>query len=445
MAFRLDAGLVKCSCFLAALVCTAALAGGQTTGPTTNTATAPSFVVGPLEIRVTAVQGGGQYRTADDSHWRKVVAGLQLAEGAQFRTGPKGSIQFTVGTDQVYRVDRLSSVTVLRASLQPDGTIRTDVGMTYGRVSKDLDQPELPHDDTILAPSSTLAVRGTRVALYDQPPYAPEAVSLTGAADFTNIHGLLVHLGTKGGGKVAVGADAASAAEYQMAQNEVDPLGAGDAGRTQAETKLISLLGGVQGTQLGVFGSLVSGKATPLESVIGSLPVEGELFFGMNFVGNPFVEVNYTVTSPLGEVVSRTNTMVPSGGVFETPPGSFTGDSSGSGFQQVDWVNAGITYPPGTYTVTQTLLGTSTQTLAQNPSITAETTQANVLITISKATGVGTNEAKLSYATLSSSNPTVQYQISAPFAAGTVNKITIGQASTTPPGSSLARLGHSGR
>jgi len=47
-----------------------------------------------LRIHVTAVQGGGQFRPDANSKWQKATEGLDLPEGVELRTGPKGSIQF---------------------------------------------------------------------------------------------------------------------------------------------------------------------------------------------------------------------------------------------------------------------------------------------------------------------------------------------------------------
>ncbi|HUB27785.1 MAG TPA: hypothetical protein VL992_20345, partial [Tepidisphaeraceae bacterium] len=358
--------------FIGVLGVWSAVAWCQTTAPAT-TSTSP-ITPGPLEIHVIAIQGGGQYRPDGEPKWQAVKAGLDLTEGVEFRTGPKGTIQFTVGTDQVYRVDRLTVVKVLRASLQPDGTIKTDVGMTYGRVSKDVDEPERPHDDMIIAPSSTLAVRGTRVSLYDQPPFAPEAVSLTGAADFTNIHGLLVHFGAKGQGKTLVNGNSTDAANTQLRTSDINPLGE-NSGLTPAQEEFAhNFLGGTSVLSSGIFSQLVVSKS-PTDTVFGALPVPGELFFALNWTGTPFTQIDYSVTSPLGEVVSHDELTAPSGGKYQSDVSNFTANSTGTGKQQITWAVLGETtgFPTGGYTISETLLGTTSASLAADPSITAAT------------------------------------------------------------------------
>ena len=54
---------------------------------------------------VTAVQGSAQFRPDANTKWQTVTVNLDASEGVEFRTGPKGTIQFTVGSDQVYRVE----------------------------------------------------------------------------------------------------------------------------------------------------------------------------------------------------------------------------------------------------------------------------------------------------------------------------------------------------
>jgi hypothetical protein len=323
----------------------------QAQATTPATGPAESSISGPLQIHVTAAQGGAQFRTDAASRWHSVVAGSDFIEGVEFRTGPKGTVQFTVGTDQVFRVDRLTAVKVLRANLNPDGTIRTDVGMTYGRVSKDVDEPSHPHQDTIVSPSSTLAVRGTRVSLYDQPPFAPEAVSLTGAAIYHNVHGPLVHLGAKGSGLAKVADGSNGAAQYQIESNVVDPNGL-FSGRSGSEyLALQSALGGLTGTELGVFQSASAdvGGAQGT-AVIGSIPVPGELFLYLSWNSSTLnTVVNFSVTTPTGQVISMAHT--PADASFNPSPGESNTAPMGFGTQEVDIGTINSKIAPGTYTI----------------------------------------------------------------------------------------------
>jgi len=230
-----------------------------------------------------------------------------------------------------------------------------------------VDEPERPHLDTIVSPSSTLAIRGTRVSLYDQPPYAPEAVSLTGAAVFTDLHKQLIAFGAKGEGKATVQQGDTSAAENQLQAVTVDPRGQ-FAGRTEQDNQLmqaLSVYGGTDFKNLGVFQFLVGqGGAASQAAIVGSLPDEGQLFFDLVWNGQPQSVVNFTVTDPSGEVVSFNKQSSPSGGMYI---GSNSAPN-GHGAQAVEWgLNPSLPmqFPVGTYTTSETLTtaGTASATL----------------------------------------------------------------------------------
>lgn len=334
-----------------------AIATASIAQTTTTTTSAPSG--GALAIVVTAVQGAAQYRASGETKWSIVKEGQQLTEGTELRTGTKGAVQFKVLPDQVYRVDRLTAVRILRANLE-NGVIKTDVGMTYGHVSKDLDAPSRPHDDKIVSPSSTLAIRGTRVSLFDQPPYPAEAVSLTGTAVFQTFKRQAVAFGSKGGGTAAVTSDVPSAANNSLYKTVVDPATA-FSGRTQEEQfQLLSLTayGGKGFSNLGVFSLLGRSEAGNLQqSVIGTPPVGEQLLFQMIWNGSPFSDVNLTVVSPRGEIVSNANPVVPSSG-SHSPNG--VADASGFGQESATWV---ISFPQGQYQIQEHLkAGANAQT-----------------------------------------------------------------------------------
>jgi hypothetical protein len=382
----------------------------------TESSTEPAEATGPLRITVTAVQGGAQYRPDSNSKWQAVSVGLDLTEGVEFRTGPKGTIQFTVGADQVFRVDRLTVVKMLRANLMPDGTIRTDVGMTYGRVSKDVDLPSHPHQDTIVSPSSTLAVRGTRVSLYDQPPYAPQAVSLTGAAIYQHLNRPIVHLGAHGSGKAKVNADSSDPGNYQLSSDLIDPNGA-FSGRTDPEIQaLLATLGGLSGNQLGVFQSLASPAGlNPNSTIVGSV-APGQLHFEVYWSSSTDNTVlQFSVASPLGDVVSLAKPMSPTGGSFNTISGQSPIASGGFGFEEVDWGVVGQNFPDGDYKVTTTLEGAVGEPLTPKSGI-----QISEYIYVEQdpastaAAGSPINSTYVGPFTLSAGHPTDTFRVPVP-------------------------------
>ena len=123
--------------------------------------------------------------------------------------------------DQTFTLDRLGTVRVDEAA-QHGNKITTDLIMKYGRTRYDIEAAGLEHEASIVSPSSTLAVRGTQVSLYDQPPFRPEAISFTGRAAFT-YHKSTIPVGQKKGSFAHVLAGADGASETAVDESTVDP------------------------------------------------------------------------------------------------------------------------------------------------------------------------------------------------------------------------------
>lgn len=119
-----------------------------------------------LEGVVTGVRGMVQIRQSEDDPWVKAEPGMKLTQGAEFRTGPRSSVQFKIPPDQTVVLDRLGTVKLLTAVAEHN-KIKTDLGMTYGRTRYDIRKAGFEHESTIRSPSATLSVRGTRVGIQD--------------------------------------------------------------------------------------------------------------------------------------------------------------------------------------------------------------------------------------------------------------------------------------
>src|SRR5438105_9048352 len=148
---------------------------------TQNAQTQPG--VEHLKATVTGIEGLVQVRGAENQPWQRAAVGMVVNEEAEFRTGPRSAVRFTLPPDQTVTLDRLGTVKVLEA-ISDGGKLRTNLGMKYGRTRYDIEAAGREHDSTITSPSNTLAVRGTKVSVLDQRPFAAEAVSLTGRAEF---------------------------------------------------------------------------------------------------------------------------------------------------------------------------------------------------------------------------------------------------------------------
>ncbi len=187
-----------------------------------------------LKVVVADVKGLVRVRSAPDQPWQKATVGMTLGEGAEFQTGPKSAVVCTIENDQTIVLDRLGVVSVAEAVKRGD-SVKTDLVMKYGRTEYEIESAGAKHDSTIRSPSSTLAVRGTRVNLYDQPPFTPSAESYTGRAVYQYAKRQTA-LGGPGRGAI-VRSNRGTAADSALGETVVDPSIA--VARTNSDARLI--------------------------------------------------------------------------------------------------------------------------------------------------------------------------------------------------------------
>ncbi len=252
-----------------------------------------------LKATITAVQGLVQVRESDDKPWKKAEVGMVVAQDAEFRTGPKSAVQFTLPPDQTVTLDRLGTVKLLQAVKQ-NGKIITNLGMKYGRTRYDIEAAGQEHESTISSPSSTLAVRGTKVSLYDQRPFNVQAVSLTGRASFRDGKKQLAFFGNKGQGKTVVAAGQTNAAAFSLDQAVIDPTLA--LARTDSEQSLITTLishGSTVSFDRTVGIKVVRGGTVPTDAqLIPALPGTFDIVLRWSTPGS---DLNLSVGSPGGK------------------------------------------------------------------------------------------------------------------------------------------------
>jgi hypothetical protein len=276
---------------------------------------------GAMKIVVGEVKGLVQVRTAPDQPWKKAEAGMELTEGAEFRTGPKSSVVCTIPPDQTIVLDRLGTVKVAEA-IRTGTKIKTDLVMKYGRTDYAIEAAGREHESTIRSPSSTLAVRGTQVRLYDQPPFAPQAQTFTGLASYRHAKR---QLAVGKGGKARGGQ---GSAETAMLESVVDPTVA--AARTVSESALIAneqSRGAVIGYEPNIDIPVVRGGPGPRSDaeLVQSLP--GVLNFVVRWTGNADVDI-FTTVQPgpplptiLGNFFQPTTVLYPGFGLETAPSG----------------------------------------------------------------------------------------------------------------------------
>jgi hypothetical protein len=308
---QLTGAIMRVSTFAAGLVSLAALAAYAVICPPAIAAEEPAttaFVLAPaappaapgsMPVIITAVHGLVQYRDDDSQPWHIATAQAQISQGAELRTGPHSSVTCVIPPDQTFTLDRLGTVRVQEAA-KHGNKISTDLLMKYGRTHYEIEAAGLEHEAKISSPSSTLAVRGTVVSLYDQPPFKPEAVSFTGRAQFTYL-GNTVPVGQKHGSvtKLLAGADGAS--QTGVDDTVVDPQVA-DA-RSQADAALIAteVSRGAVLSYDPIANIPVITNGTPLydSQVPSHLP--GDLNFVLRWTGNANlnIEVAVDIGAPL--------------------------------------------------------------------------------------------------------------------------------------------------
>ena len=175
----------------------------------------------------------------EQSPWKAAIKGIELGEQSELRTGPNGAIQLRIEPDQTIAIDRLTTVRLLRI-FREGKKAATDIGIKYGRTRYDLEGGGLEHQSTLRSPNATLAVRGTRVSLFDQPPFTPQAVSLTGRAQFQALHRQAVAFGAAGQGKTVITTEDYNPAELALRGSTIDPTLQG--ARAQSEVPLVENL-----------------------------------------------------------------------------------------------------------------------------------------------------------------------------------------------------------
>jgi len=206
---------------------------GAPAAPTTPVA----LPEGPLTATVTAVVNKVRFRTPPQTDWQIAKVGDMFAEGTEVQTLLGSKLQFKLPPDQIFAVDSLTRFKLERAVILA-GKAVTRAGLKSGRVRYDIEAGGVEHDATIRSPNATLAVRGTQVTLYDQPPFTPQAISLTGTAQFRDAR-KTVPLGGKGH-RAAIDTNTSTPAHLALNRSVVDPFV--PRARTTSEATLVTQL-----------------------------------------------------------------------------------------------------------------------------------------------------------------------------------------------------------
>jgi hypothetical protein len=275
------------------------------TVPTRPPTTAPSKLT-HLQAIVSNFEGEFvEIRKTPSSPWEPVKRFMVLQEGTEIRTGPKCSICLTIPKQQSFRLDSQGSMT-LEQAVSESLTFKTQIDCHNGRVNADLPPGEINeegtvHDVLMKAPNSALAIRGTKVSLFEQPSFEPIAVSLTGQAYFTNTDGLIVPFGGHSY-VVIVGSQTSPAQQADLRAASMN----GNIARTDFEERELAIVSQRGGFQRGdvIVGNL---SINDFRTASGALNLPGALDFVLTWTGGAAAalnDLNLGVFSPLNTVKS---------------------------------------------------------------------------------------------------------------------------------------------
>lgn len=267
---------------------------------------ATQFVEGEkLKVLITAVQGRAEYRISEPEGFKAVQVGQRFDEGVEFRTGRASSLQFLIEPQEVVRLDRLTSVTVLRANIE-NGIIKSDIGMTRGKLSAYVDVAARPHECRVITPNSVSAVTDTQRIITDEVGFAPSVGVLEGSIVASFNRQRAQRLGTPGQkNNVTIKEGRASAAATALEDRTVDP--SIKFARSSGEEKLVQYVlnsGATVGFDRELNLPVVRGGSVPQadSDLIPILP--GVLNFVLRWEGNS--DLNFGVTvSPSGNTAGE--------------------------------------------------------------------------------------------------------------------------------------------
>lgn len=265
-----------------------------------------------LRGRIVAVRGLADMRPAPDADWEPCKVGMEVDENAELRTGPHSLIQFVIPPDQRITLDRFGTITVLQA-VQSGGRIVTDLGMKYGRMEYKIEAAGLEHRSTVKTPNSTLGVRGTTVQVYDQRPFAPQAVSLTGRAQY-QVGRHRTGIGGKNTG-IAVANGQQTPAQTALGGAVQDPVN--PFARSSLEQPLVANLlsqGAVVSLPAGNGIPIVRGGTPPTDQQLLKL-LPGRLDFVLRWTADANLDLI------VGDLNGKGEAMLPAAGLNSTPSG----------------------------------------------------------------------------------------------------------------------------
>ena len=315
-----------------------------------------------LKIVVTAVEGMVDVRTSDQKLWKPAKPGQQFEVGAEFRTGPRSSVEFKIPPDQTVVLDRLGTIRILDA-IQQQGKVKTELGMRHGRVTYEIEAAGLEHDSNIRSPSAVIAVRGTELT-YQDDAFGAFCMGQGRDLQYIDRFGFKRQPIQFGGGavKAKMQSGRSSAAEVNRSEASLDPRGR-FAGRSVLERQRQAENPGTGGNDYRTVASIQQATIAAGGALTGVPRIPGPLIFTLVWQNEALGSANLDLSAvlPNKRTISISNPVVG----ISPEQGTHSGDMLGQNGGGVERIRFPLHFPRGQYRLKAQHNGPSSEVSAQ--------------------------------------------------------------------------------
>ena len=302
-----------------------------------------------VALKGTIVEVGGmmvQVRHGADQPWLAAKKGMELTQGAEFRTGPRCYVKFVIEPNQLVVLDRLGTIKILEAVRDADmNKVKTDLGMKYGRTRYDVEAAGTEHESTIHSPNATLAVRGTDAQIEDEGGQPVRITSYHGEILATLSGFKAVAMGKKI--KTSIDQSRPVPADHALGETSLNAHTA-FAGDTQTEQELVEQMPNMGGYDPVMLDALADALDVTIDDTFGgTVASENSLFVLASWQGGtPMVtDVDLNLHEPEGFNLTAYSPVSPNGGIHN---GNVISGMTGSGIESALYA---LDFPEGTYNI----------------------------------------------------------------------------------------------
>ena len=304
-----------------------------------------------LKITIIAVQGFAQVKQSADQPWVRAQVGIELSPGSDVRTNVRSVVQIKIEPGQTITLDRLGTIKIIEAVKQGN-TVKTDVGMRYGRTSYQVEADKEEHDAKLHTPGTVMAIRGTGT-VSQSDAYTESTTVVTGRISNTDKMTKTTY-SVNAMGKATVTSSQFNPAQTAMNRTENNPRGQ-FAGLDRSEHEIIrndpsdrfAQRNGtptLANTKQDEFNNNFETMVQPMFQMAGSSSDDGTkhtvlqdttIQFFLMWSGGPAPNLNFDVTDPTGFNLNATNMVARPG---TNLAGNHGGDDMGgasTGFESV--------------------------------------------------------------------------------------------------------------